>query len=114
MNREYLEQISELLDPYDLFGRKRGLLRETIRTKFPELPEADLQEIHTYLLAFFETCVNDADILAKKYQTPFLPKGEAAEKEIAEYVRQCRGQFPEMDAKKIETIFGIVCWLANR
>lgn len=114
MNRAYLEQICELIAPDDLFGGKRGRLRDTIRTRFPELPEADLQEIQTYLLAFYDTCVNYADILAKKYQTPFLPKGEAAEKEIAEYVQECRVQFPEMDAEKIEAIFEIVCWLTNR
>ena len=49
-----------------------------------------------------------------KYKTPFLPKGEDAQKEISEYESECRKQYPEIDAEKIKGVFSTVCWLANR
>ena len=53
-------------------------------------------------------------IVAAKYKTPFLPKGEDAQKEISEYESECRKQYPEIDAEKIKGVFSTVCWLANR
>lgn len=114
MNSTILEHINELFDSYDLFGGNKEKIRSSITKKFPDISEKDIKEVEDYLRLLFEYCVKYADLLADKYKTPFLPKGEDAQKEILEYVSECQKQYPEIDAEHILGIFGTVCWLANR
>ena len=114
MNSIVLEHINDLFDPYDLFGGKGKKIRSSIITRFPDISDKEIKEAEEYLHSFYEYCVRYADIIADKYKTPFLPKGEDAQKEISEYVSECRKQYPEIEAEKIEGVFSIVCWLANR
>ena len=76
--------------------------------------DKEIKEAEEYLHSFYECCLKYADIVAAKYKTPFLPKGEDAQKEISEYESECRKQYPEIDAEKIKGVFSTVCWLANR
>ncbi len=85
-----------------------------LQKKFPDLSEREIKEVEKYLGLLFEYCVKYADLLAEKYKTPFLPKGEEAQKEILEYVSECQKQYPEIDTNHIVNIFSTVCWLANR
>jgi len=115
MNSIVLEHINDLFDSYDLFsstGKKR--IRSSIITRFPDISDKEIKEAEEYLHFFYECCLKYADIVAAKYKTPFLPKGEDAQKEISEYESECRKQYPEIDAEKIKGVFSTVCWLANR
>ena len=115
MNSIVLENINDLFDSYDLFsssGKKN--IRSKVLTRFPDISDKEIKEAEDYLHSFYEYCLKYADMLADKYKTPFLPKEEDAQKEISEYVSECRKQYPEIDAKQIEGIFSAVCWLANR
>ena len=115
MNSTILEHINELFDSYDLFsGKYKEKIRSSITKKFPDLSEKDIKETENYMGLLFEHCVKYADLLAEKYKTPFLPKGEEAQKEILEYVSECQKQYPEIDTKHIIDIFSTVCWLTNR
>ena len=115
MNSTILEHINELFDSYDLFsGKGKEKIRSSITKKFPDLSEREIKEVEKYLGLLFEYCVKYADLLAEKYKTPFLPKGEEAQKEILEYVSECQKQYPEIDTNHIVNIFSTVCWLANR
>ena len=115
MNSTILEHINELFDSYDLFsGTGKEKICGSITKKFPDLSEREIKEVENYLGLLFEYCVKYADLLAEKYKTPFLPKGEEAQKEILEYVSECQKQYPEIDTKHIVNIFSTVCWLANR
>ena len=115
MSSIVLEQINDLLKPYDLFSVKgRNNIRSSIIARFPDITDKEIKEADDYLQSFYEYCLKYADIIADKYKTPFLPKGEDAQKEISEYVSECRKQYPEIDAEKINSVFSIVCWLANR
>ena len=115
MNSIILEQINDLFDPYDLFSsRGKNNIRSSIITRFPDISDKEIKEAEDYLHSFREYCLKYADIIADKYKTPFLPKGEDAQKDISEYVSECRKQYPEIDAEKIEGVFSTVCWLANR
>ena len=89
-------------------------LESGVITRFPDISDKEIKEAEDYLHSFYEYSVKYANIIADKYKTPFLPKGEDAQKEISEYVSECRKQYPEIDAEKIESIFSTVCWLANR
>lgn len=115
MKSIFLEHINDLFDSYDLFsstGKKR--IRSSIITRFPDISDKEIKEAEDYLYSFYEYCLKYADMIADKYKTPFLPKGENAQKEISEYVGECRKQYPEIDAEKIEGFFSTACWLANR
>ena len=115
MNSIVLEHINELFDSYDLFsGTGKQSIRSAIIARFPDISDKEIKEAEDYLHSFYEYCLKYADIIAAKYKTPFLPKGEDAQKEILEYESECRKQYPEIDAEKIDRIFSIVCWLANR
>lgn len=115
MNSTILEHINELFDTYDLFaGKYKEKIRSSVTKKFPDLSEKEIKELEDYLGLLFEYCVKYADLLAEKYKTPFLPKGEEAQKEILEYVSECQKQYPEIDTKHIVDIFSTVCWLTNR
>ena len=115
MNSIVLEHLNDLLDQYDLFfGKEQNDIRSSILTEFPDLSDQEIKETEDYLQSFYECCLNYADRIAEKYKTPFLPKEEDAQKEIKEYENACRKQYPEIDAKIIESIFSAVCWLANR
>ena len=115
MNSTILEHINELFDSYDLFsGTGKEKIRGSITKKFSDLSEREIEEAEDYLGLFFEYCVKYADLLAEKYKTPFLPKGEEAQKEILKYVCECQKQYPEIDTNHIVNIFSAVCWLANR
>ena len=115
MNITILEHINELFDSYDLFsGKYKEKIQGLITKKFPDLSEKEIKEAENYLGLLFEYCVKYADLLAEKYKTPFLPKGEEAQKEISEYVSECQKQYPEIDMKHIVDIFPTVCWLSNR
>lgn len=115
MNNMVLEHINDLFDSYDLFsetGRKK--IYSSVKRKFPNMSEEEIKETKDYLCGFYEYCLNFADIIADKYKTPFLPKGEEAQKEITEYVIECQKQYPEIDEKHIIDIFSTACWLTNR
>ena len=115
MNSIVLEHLNDLLDQYDLFfGKEQNDIRSSILTEFPDLSDQEIKETEDYLQSFYECCLKYADRIAEKYKTPFLPKEEDAQKEIKEYENACRKQYPEIDAKIIESIFSAVCWLANR
>ena len=115
MNSTILEHINELFDSYDLFaGKYKEKIRSSVTKKFLDLSEKEIKELEDYLGLLFEYCVKYADLLAEKYKTPFLPKGEEAQKEILEYVSECQKQYPEIDTKHIVDIFSTVCWLTNR
>lgn len=115
MNSIILENINDLFDPYDLFsdtGKKR--IHSSIKTRFPDISNEEIIEIDDYLHSFYMYCLKYADMLADKYKTPFLPKEEQAQKEISEYVSECRRQYPEISEEQIIGIFSTACWLANR
>ena len=114
VNKKFLEHINELFDSNDLFGNAEKNIYILLKNKFPDISEEDIAEFRSYLHGFYEYCVKYGDILADKYKTPFLPKDDEVEKEIAEYVSECQKQYPDIDSKHIISIFGTVCWLANR
>ena len=115
MNSIILEQMNDLFDPYDLFsGTGKKNIHSSITTRFPNITNKEIKEAEEYLHSFYVYCLKYADILADKYKTPFLPKGEDVQKKISEYVSECQKQYPEIGAEKIEGIFSIACWLANR
>ena len=90
MNSTILEHINELFDSYDLFaGKYKEKIRSSITKKFPDLSKKEIKEIEDYLGSLYEYCVKYAVLLADKYKTPCLPKGEEAQKEISEYVSEC-------------------------
>ena len=98
MNSTISEHINELFDSYDLFaGKYQEKIHSSIAKKFPDLSEKEIKEAKDYLDMLFEYCAKYADVLADKFKTPFLPKGEDAQKEISEYVSECRKQFPEIE-----------------
>lgn len=115
MNNMVLEHVNDLFDSYDLFsktGRKK--IYNSVKRNFPNISEEEIKETNDYLCGFYEYCLNFADIIADKYKTPFLPKGEEAQKEITEYVIECQKQYSEIDEKHIIDIFSTACWLTNR
>ena len=115
MNKIISEHINELFDSYDLFGGKaEKCIYIPLKSRFPEVSEDDISELKAYLKGFFQYCVKYADIIAEKYNTPFLLHNEEAKKEISDYVKKCQEQYPEIDEKHITDFFSIVCWLANR
>ena len=87
MNSIVLEHINDLFDPYDLFSGRGKKIRRSIITRFPDISDKEIKEAEDYLHSFYEYCVKYADIIADKYKTPFLPKGEDAQKEISEYLQ---------------------------
>ena len=115
MNSIISEHINDLFDPYDLFSyRGKQKIRNTIKAICVGISDQEIKEAEDHLDSFYNYCLKYADIKEKKYKTPFLPKEEEAQKEISEYVSECKKQYPEIDAKKIVGIFSNVCWLANR
>ena len=90
MNSIILEHINELFDSGDLFGKGREKILTSIIKKFPDLSKEEIKETEDYFDSLYEYCVKYADLLADKYKTPFLPKGEEAQKEISEYVMECQ------------------------
>lgn len=115
MDKEIIEHINELFDSYDLFsGTGRKKVSDSIKRRFPNIAKERIKELEDYLDEFYKYCVEYADVIANKYKTPFLPKYEEAQKEIAEYVRECKKQYPQFDEQKVIGIFSTVCWLANR
>jgi len=115
MNNKFLEKINDLLASVSFFsGETEEDIRDSAEKLFPDISENEISEIYEYLKGFYEYCLEFADILAFKYKVPFLPKSEDAKVEIAEYVRKCRVQYPEIDEKYILNIFSGDCWLSNR
>lgn len=115
MNNIISEHINECFDSYDFFGSNgKEKIHNSIKTKYPDISSEEIKEIEEYLDLFYICCVEYADILAEKYKTPFLPKGEEAQKEISKYVYECQKKYPIIDEKHITGIFSTVCWLANR
>ncbi|MDE6593558.1 MAG: hypothetical protein K2K57_10930 [Oscillospiraceae bacterium] len=102
MNNTVLEHINELFDSYDLFsGTGIKKIYSSVKRKYPNMSEEEIEGIKDYLCEFYEYCMNFADIISDKYKTPFLPTGEEAQKEITEYVIECRKQYPEIDQEHI-------------
>ena len=110
MNSTILEHINDLFDSHDLFsGTGKEKIRSSIIKKFPNISMKEIKEVEDYLSLFYVHCLEYADLLADKYKTPFLPKGEEAQKEIFEYVSECQKQYPEIDMKHIVGIFSTAC-----
>jgi len=87
MNNTILSIINELFDSYDLFSETGWKeIQKSIKDTFCNISKEEISEIKEYLNEFYEYCLKYADILARKYKTPFLPKSEPAQKEISEYV----------------------------
>ncbi len=115
MNVMVLKYINVLFDSYDLFSETgKNDIYNSIKRRFSNITEEEINEIKEYLNGFYEYCLNFANIIANKYKTPALPKNEEAKTEIAEYVKECQKQYPEFDDKHIIEFFSTVCWLSNR
>lgn len=115
MNNTIPEHINDLFDSYDLFsGTGIKKIYSSIKKNLPDLSEEEIKEITDYLDGFYKYCLNFADMIADKYKTPFLPKVEEAQIEIAEYTCECQKKYPEIDDKHIIDIFSVACWLTNR
>lgn len=115
MNNTILAHINDLFDSYDLFsGTGVKKIYGTVKNRYPNMSEEEIKEILDYLEGFYEHCLKYAYDIAGKAKTPFLPKGEEAQKEIAEYVSECQKQYPEVDEEHIISIFSTACWLTNR
>lgn len=110
-----LKHINNLFNSYDLFSNtgKKEICSST-KIKFPHISEEEIDEIKEYLDRFYECCLDFANIIANKYKAPSLPKNEEAQLEIAEYVKKCQKQYPEIAKEHIIEFFSTVCWLSNR
>ncbi|MDE5557421.1 MAG: hypothetical protein K2J32_06975 [Ruminococcus sp.] len=115
MNNTILEHINDLFNSYDLFsGTGIKKIHDSIKKSFPDLSEEEIKEIMDYLDGFYKYCMSFANMIANKYKTPFLPKGEEAQMEIAQYMCECQNKYPAIDDKHIIDVFSVVCWLTNR
>lgn len=110
-----LKHINELFNSYDLFSDTgKNNIYNSIKRKFPNINEEEINEIKEYLNGFYECCLNFANIIANKYKTPVLPKNEEVKTEITKYMKKCQKQYPEIDKEHIIEFFSTVCWLSNR
>lgn len=114
MTQRIIERVNSLFDSYDLFSSRQNKIKETIKEKFPDITEEEIDETDSYLKEFFHHCCKYAHLLADKYKVPWLPKGEEAQKETDTYVIECQKQYPEIDREHIISLFSTYCWLSNR